>query len=120
MKNVLIVEDDKAIRRSLEFGLKSEEFAIRVAQDGEEGLVAIKEQRPDLILLDVILPKVSGLDVLKEIKDNPDTADIPVIIFSNLSQDLDIERAKKLGARDYFVKSDMSLNEVIDKIKNFL
>lgn len=120
MKNVLIVEDDKAIRRSLEFGLKGEDFNIKVAGDGEEGLAIARAEKPDLILLDVILPKVSGLDVLKQLKEDPDAADIPVVIFSNLSQDLDIQRAKDLGAMDYFVKSDISLSEVIDKIKAYL
>lgn len=117
---VLIVEDDQFLRKIYITKLSQENFDVMTAVDGEEALTAPKKETPDIILLDLILPKIDGFEVLKELKNDPETKDIPVIILSNLGQQSDIERGKKLGAIDYLVKSQFSINEVVNKIKTSL
>ncbi len=90
------------------------------ALDGEEGLRKVKEKKPDLILLDLILPKVHGFDVLKQLKEDPETKDIPIIVLTNLEGTGDIEKALELGATTYLVKASYTLEEVIEKIKKAL
>lgn len=90
------------------------------ALDGEEGLRKVKEKKPDLILLDLILPKVYGFDLLKQLKADPETKDIPVIVLTNLEGTGDIEKALQLGATTYLVKASYTLEEVVEKIKKAL
>jgi DNA-binding response OmpR family regulator len=116
---ILIVEDDKFLRLLLERKLKNENFEVVVAEDGEEALEKIVTEKPDLILLDIILPKKSGFAVLEEINKDENLKRIPVFIISNLGQPEDIERGKNLGAKEYFVKAGLSLEELIKKIKIF-
>jgi len=93
---------------------------VITAYDGEEGLKRAKQELPHIILLDLIMPVMDGFDVLEQIKANPDLKHIPVLILSNLGQDSDINKAKELGAVDYLVKANWSLQGVIDKIKSHL
>jgi DNA-binding response OmpR family regulator len=116
---ILIVEDDKFLRLLLERKLKNENFEVVAAEDGEEALEKIVTEKPDLILLDIILPKKSGFAVLEEINKDENLRRIPVFIISNLGQSEDIERGKNLGAKEYFVKAGLSLEELIKKIKIF-
>jgi DNA-binding response OmpR family regulator len=116
---ILIVEDDKFLRLLLERKLKNENFEVIAAEDGEEALEKIVTEKPDLILLDIILPKKSGFAVLEEINKDENLKRIPVFIISNLGQPEDIERGKNLGAKEYFVKAGLSLEELIKKIKIF-
>ena len=116
---ILIVEDDKFLRLLLERKLKNENFEVISAEDGEEALEKIVTEKPDLILLDIILPKKSGFSVLEEINKDENLKKIPVFIISNLGQPEDIERGKNLGAKEYFVKAGLSLEELIKKIKIF-
>jgi DNA-binding response OmpR family regulator len=116
---ILIVEDDKFLRLLLERKLKNENFEVVAAEDGEEALEKIVTEKPDLILLDIILPKKSGFAVLQEINKDENLKRIPVFIISNLGQPEDIERGKNLGAKEYFVKAGLSLEELIKKIKIF-
>jgi DNA-binding response OmpR family regulator len=116
---ILIVEDDKFLRLLLERKLKNENFEVVGAEDGEEALEKIVTEKPDLILLDIILPKKSGFTVLEEINKDENLKRIPVFIISNLGQPEDIERGKNLGAKEYFVKAGLSLEELIKKIKIF-
>jgi DNA-binding response OmpR family regulator len=116
---ILIVEDDKFLRLLLERKLKNESFEVVAAEDGEEALEKIVTEKPDLILLDIILPKKSGFVVLEEINKDENLKRIPVFIISNLGQPEDIERGKNLGAKEYFVKAGLSLEELIKKIKIF-
>ncbi len=116
---ILIVEDDKFLRLLLERKLKNENFEVVAAEDGEETLEKIVTEKPDLILLDIILPKKSGFAVLEEINKDENLKRIPVFIISNLGQPEDIERGKNLGAKEYFVKAGLSLEELIKKIKIF-
>jgi DNA-binding response OmpR family regulator len=116
---ILIVEDDKFLRLLLERKLKNENFEVVAAEDGEEALEKIVTEKPDLILLDIILPKKSGFAVLEEINKDENLKRIPVFIISNLGQPEDIERGENLGAKEYFVKAGLSLEELIKKIKIF-
>ena len=120
MNKILIIEDDKFLRELICRKLSAEEFEALEAVDGESGLKAIKEKKPDLILLDLILPGMDGFEVLTKAKDDPQMALIPVIILSNLGQREDIERGLKLGAIDYLVKAHFTPNEIIDKVKQRL
>jgi len=116
---VLIVEDDKFLKTLLEKHLQRENFEVITAEDGETAVDKIVKERPDLILLDIILPKKSGFSVLEEINKDENLRKIPVIIISNLGQQEDIERGKKLGAKEFLVKASLSLEELIRKIKEF-
>lgn len=116
---ILIVEDDKFLKTLLEKHLQRENFEVITAEDGETAVDKIVKERPDLILLDIILPKKSGFSVLEEINKDENLRKIPVIIISNLGQQEDIERGKKLGAKEFLVKASLSLEELIRKIKEF-
>ena len=119
-KTILVVEDDKFLRELIVRKLKEENFNISEAIDGEEGIKKIKEERPNLVLLDLILPGIDGFEVLSKMKDDPSLSQIPVIILSNLGQKDDVERGLKLGAVDYLIKAHFTPGEIIEKIKNVL
>jgi len=116
-EHILIIEDDKFLRELISRKLLSDGFKIEEAIDGEEGLRKIEEVKPDLILLDLILPGLDGFEVLERIKDNPSTSAVPVLILSNLGQRDEIERGLKLGAVDFLVKAHFTPEEIVDKIK---
>ncbi len=118
-KKILLVEDDKFLLKFFAARLKEEDFEVILAEDGEEAVRKVKEEKPDLILLDLILPKKDGFAVLKEIKSDEKTKNIPVFVLSNLGQESDREKAKELGAVDYLVKVNFDLKEIIKKIKNY-
>jgi len=120
MAKILIVEDDKFLRELIARKLTAENYQISEAIDGEEGLKKIKEEKPDLVLLDLILPGIDGFEVLSRLKEDPSLASIPVIILSNLGQREDVERGMKLGAVDYLVKAHFTPNEIIEKVKQAL
>ncbi len=119
-KKILVTEDDKFLVNVLLSKLSKEGFEVIHAFDGEEALAKVREKKPDLILLDLILPVKDGFDVLKELKENETTKNIPVIILSNLGQDEDVKRGQDLGADDYLIKTNLSLKEVVEKIKEHL
>ncbi|HTM68007.1 MAG TPA: response regulator [Candidatus Binatia bacterium] len=114
---VVLVEDDKFLQKILMTKFIKEGFDARAASDAEEGLQLILTEPPNIVLLDLILPKMSGFDLLTELKTNPKTKNVPVVILSNLGQEEDIIRAKGLGALDFLVKADISINEVVQKVK---
>jgi len=119
-KNILIVEDDDFFRELIKKKLVSEGFNVFEAPDGEKGVELINEKKPDLIILDLLLPNIDGFEVLLKVKANPEVASIPVIILSNLGQPEDIERGIKLGANDFLIKSQFDIDQVMDKIKTIL
>ena len=119
-KKILIIEDDKFLRELISRKLKDEEFEIVEAVDGEEGLKKIKEEKPDLILLDLILPNIDGFEVLSRMKEDLKITAIPVIILSNLGQKEEVERGLKLGAADYLIKAHFTPGEIVEKIKNVM
>ncbi len=119
-QKILIIEDDKFLRELISQKLLKESYDIAEAVDGEKGVEAVKIEKPDLILLDLILPEMDGFTVLAKIKEDPSTSQIPVIILSNLGQKDDIEKGLKLGAIDYLIKAHFTPNEIVDKVKTVL
>lgn len=113
---ILIIEDEEILIDVLQKRIKQEGYDVFLARDGEEGIQKINEIKPDLILLDIIMPKKNGFEVLEEMKKNADTADIPVIIISNSGQPVEIDRAFEMGIKDYLVKTQFDPAEVIEKI----
>lgn len=120
MRKILLVEDDKFLRELISKKLSSEGFDVKEAIDGEDGLRALKEGKPDLILLDLILPGIDGFEVLVRVKEDAVSSLVPVIILSNLGQREDVEKGLKLGAVDYLVKAHFTPNEIIEKVKEAL
>ncbi len=122
MYKVLLVEDDPFLSSLLKNRLQKEQLEVILAKDGEEALNLLKTSKPDLILLDIILPKKSGFEVMVEIRKDPQmqSQDLPIIIISNLGQPEDISRGQELGAIEYFVKAKTSIDELVQNIKNFL
>ena len=119
-ENILIIEDDKFLRELISRKIINEGFKMEEAIDGEEGLKKLQEVKPDLILLDLILPGLDGFEVLERIKDNPSTSIIPVLILSNLGQRDEIEKGLKLGAVDFLVKAHFTPEEIVNKVKEIL
>ena len=116
---ILLVEDDPFLSSILQLKLDKENFKTIRAADGEEALNLLTEQgiKPDVILLDLILPKKNGFEVLETIRQDPTLEKLPVIIISNLGQPSDIDRGKALGVIDYFVKAKLSVDELVNKVK---
>ena len=119
-KSILLAEDDKFLRRAAETKLKQAGFDVRVAVDGDEALAQAREQPPDLMLLDLLMPKRDGLSVLKALKADAATAAIRIVIISNSSKDLEMQNASDLGAVDYWIKSNLSLQELCDRVQRLL
>ena len=117
-KKILVIEDDKFLLKIIKKKLSSEDYQLIQAMNGEEGLRAAREEKPDLILLDLVLPEMDGFEVLKKLKDNPTCSNIPVIILSNLGEKEKIDKGLKLGAADYLVKSDLNPGEIVKRIKS--
>lgn len=118
--SILIVDDDIILRQMYEERLKAEDFTVDSATDGEEALKIAKEKKFDLILLDIMMPKINGLDVLKMLKADEDTKNVPVILLTALIQDVDKQKGLAFGADDYIVKSETMPGEVMEKIKKVL
>ena len=114
---VLIVEDEEALRKVLQEKMEHSGFETFAAGDGEEGFAMAKSKNPDIILLDLILPKRNGFEVLGMLKQDEELKGIPVIVLSNLAEDENLKKALQLGAEDYFVKSQHPINEIVEKVK---
>ncbi len=119
-KNILIIEDDKFLRELIVQKLIKEGYDTAEAIDGEEGIKKVKTVKPDLVLLDLILPGIDGFEVLTRMKEDTSLTQIPVIILSNLGQKDDVERGLKLGAVDYLIKAHFTPREIIDRIRNIV
>jgi len=117
---ILLAEDDRILRKAGEVSLKKKGYEVIPAVDGEDALAKAIEHKPDLVLLDVMMPKMNGFDVLFALKRDPGVKDIPVIMLTNLEQPADITRAAEGGAHSYLVKSNMNLDDLAAKIKNAL
>ena len=116
-KIILIIEDDKFLRELITQKLIKEGYGVSEAVDGEEGIKKVKEEKPDLVLLDLILPGIDGFEVLSRMREESALTSIPVIILSNLGQKEDVEKGLKLGAVDYLIKAHFTPGEIIDKIR---
>lgn len=119
-KRILLVEDDDALASVYQTRLQAEGFELRRVANGEEALASAMTFKPDLVLLDVMMPKVSGFDVLDILRNTPETAGLKIIMLTALSQDSDKERAESLGVDDYLVKSQVVMADVVDRIKHHL
>lgn len=116
-KKILLVEDDTALAAVYKSRLELEGFEIREVNNGEDALSATVEFKPDLILLDAMMPKISGFDVLDILRNTPETTNIRVIMLTALSQPKDKERAESLGVDDYLVKSQVVIGDVVERVK---
>ena len=120
MKKILFVEDESALQKTFGDILKQEGYEMLSALDGETGLTMAKTENPDLILLDLVLPKKHGFEVLQALKEDASTKDIPIIVLTNLEGTGDVEKALELGATTYLIKASYTLEEVVAKIKKAL
>ncbi len=119
-KKILYVEDEPFFARTLEKMFSSAGFDVAIAKDGEEGLATAAREKPDLILLDLLLPKVDGFEVLRKLREDPATKTLPVIILSNLGSDEDRRRTSELGANEFFVKALMDPKKLVLQVKGML
>lgn len=115
-KTILVVEDDKFLVNIYRIKFAEKNFDVIVAMDGVEALEQLQKKIPDIILLDLLMPKKDGFEVLAELKKNPQWKDIPVVVATNLGQSEDIKRALAMGANNYFVKSNVRIDEVVDTV----
>ena len=118
-QRIALVEDDEVLSKVISEELNDAGFDVEQAFDGQAGLELVQSKKPDLVLLDLLMPKMHGFEVLDQIKKKPETKTIPVIIMTMLGQDEDIKKGLKLGASDYIVKSQHAVGEIIDKVKDF-
>lgn len=119
-KTILLVEDDDNLANVYETRFQAEGFKTVRVSNGEDALQTALQAKPDLVLLDVMMPKVSGFDVLDILRNTPQTADVKIIMLTALSQDSDKERAQSLGVNDYLIKSQVVIADVVDKVKQHL
>ncbi len=120
MAKILLIEDYLPLLRAYQITFSKLGYEIEHATDGEEGIAKAKSQKPELILLDLFLPKKDGFEVLKELKSDPKYKHIPIICLSVLSQEEDIKKSKELGADDYMVKTEVSLKEIVKRVSQRL
>lgn len=120
MAKILFIEDEPALQKTLGNFLRERGYQMVSALDGESGLRLVKSEHPDLVLLDLILPRLHGLEVLKAMSDDPKLRAIPAIVLTNVESSQSVEQAVELGARAYLVKTSYTLDEVLEKIKSVL
>jgi CheY-like chemotaxis protein len=119
-RRILLAEDDRFLRKAAETTLKQQGYTVITAADGEEALRLARSEPLDLILLDLIMPKLNGFEVLNALKKDAPTANIPIIILSNLGQDRDVQQAMEAGASAYFIKADLSLQALVQRVEEAL
>lgn len=119
-KRILLVEDDKFLRRACEASLLQRGFTVVTAADGEEALRLARDEMPDLVLLDLLMPKITGIEVLRALRAEEATRAIPVLVLSNSSREQDVQEVSRLGAVGYLVKSNLSLRELGDRVTRIL
>jgi CheY-like chemotaxis protein len=119
-KRILLVEDDRFLRKAAEATLRRHGFNVCTAVDGEEALQRLQAESPDLVLLDLIMPKMQGFEVLRLMKQNPATKQIPVVVLSNLGQESDVQQALQGGAIAYLIKANLSLQDLVTHVEKFL
>lgn len=115
-KKILLVEDEEIIISLLQKKLIKEGYEVSVARDGVEGLEKMRKIKPDLILLDIIMPRMGGFEVMEEMQKSPELKEIPVVVISNSGQPVELDRAIKLGAKDWLIKTEFDPQEVLDKV----
>ena len=116
-KKILVAEDDKFLVKIYQTKLAEQGYEVVIAMDGEDALAKVESEKPDLLILDLIMPKKNGFDVLEEMKQKEELKSIPVVVLSNLGQESDVERVMQAGAVDYIIKANFSIEAVVEKIK---
>jgi CheY-like chemotaxis protein len=119
-QTILLAEDDRFLRRAMEVALTKRGFHVVVAVDGQDALELLQTNRPDLVLLDLLMPRKTGLEVLRALRADPDTASLPVLILSNSSKELEMQQAEALGISGYWIKANVSLQELGDRLDTLL
>lgn len=119
-QKILLIEDDKMLLEMYAAKFSREGYTVLTAENGANGLKLAQEEKPDIILLDIIMPKMDGFATLKEIRKDDGMKSIPVILLTNLGQDQDIQKGKSLGADDYFIKANHTPTEIVEKVKGML
>jgi len=119
-KKILIIEDEEIMFSLLEKRLKGEGYDIQIARDGQAGLAMMRQEKPDLVLLDIIMPKMNGFDVLEAMRADSSLKDVSAIIISNSGQSVELDRAKELGVKDWLIKTEFDIQEVLAKVKKQL
>jgi two-component system phosphate regulon response regulator PhoB len=119
-KRILLVEDEDALANVYQMRLEAENFTVKRVANGEDALVAALDFQPDLVLLDVMMPKVSGFEVLSILRNTPDTTNVKIVMLTALSQEADKQKAEEMGADDYLVKSQVVIADVVDNVKKHL
>ncbi|MDP3971233.1 MAG: response regulator [bacterium] len=119
-KKVLVAEDDRFLAKAYRHGLEKAGFDLVIASDGEEAVKKIKSEKPVLVLLDLVMPNKTGFQVLEEIHVDEEVNKIPIIVLSNLGQDSDVEKAQSLGAVDYMIKANITMSDIVAKVKTYL
>ncbi len=116
-KKILIIEDEEILMNLLQRKLIQEGYDVSIARDGDEGLGLMKKNLPDLILLDILMPRMGGIEVMEEMQKDDSLKNIPVVIISNSGQPVEIDKAQQLGAKDWLIKTEFDPQEVVDKVK---
>lgn len=119
-KKILLVEDDEMLVNMYSDKFRREGYDVETAMNGADGLKAASSYRPDIILLDIVMPKMDGFAVLKKLKKKMDTKDIPVLLLTNLGQEEDVKKGKELGAADYYIKANHTPAQIVLKVKEVL
>ena len=119
-RRILLAEDDRFLRKAGAVALRQHGYTVLLAVDGEEALRIARAERPDLVLLDLIMPKLQGFEVLRALKEDPDTRPIPVIVLSNLGRDRDVQQTMEAGAVGYFTKANLSLRDLVKQVESAL
>jgi DNA-binding response OmpR family regulator len=119
-KKILIIEDEEIIMNLLQKKLTEEGYEVSIARNGQAGLETMREKKPDLVLLDIIMPKMGGFEVMTEMQKDGELKNIPVIVVSNSGQPVEIDKAQELGAKDWLVKTEFDPQEVVEKVKKQL
>ncbi len=119
VKKILVVDDEDSVREIYRHEFLNNGYTVVVAQDGEEGLLKAGEERPDMMLLDIMLPKMSGIEVLRALKENELTKKIPVLLLTNLGEETIIKEGFELGADGYLLKVSYTPSQVVDEVKKF-
>lgn len=119
-QKILIIEDEEILLNLLKKKISEEGFEVHIAKDGEAGLKIMKELKPDLVVLDIVMPKMGGFEVMEEMRKDKELKEIPVIIVSNSGQPVEINKAQELGARDWLIKTEFDPQEVVEKVRKQL
>ena len=116
MRKILIIEDEEVLRNLVKKKLEGKGYKAEVAENGKAGMERMRKINPDLILLDIIMPKMGGFDVLREMNDDEELSKIPVVIISNSGQPVEIDKAKEMGVEDWIIKTEFDPQEVLEKV----